>query len=194
MDSTDQKGESIVNDKTLQIRPIEARDLDRIWELIYKDETPEWKRWDAPYFEHWAIPYETYRQEADGHVGREDMWVIEAEGTVYGTVSSYYEDAGEEWLEVGIILHQADRWNHGLGTRALTLWVNHLFTTRSTVRVGLTTWSGNERMMRVAEKVGMQLEGRIRRVRVVDGVRYDSIRMGMLREEWEQRQKRNVSI
>lgn len=49
-------------------------------------------------------------------------------------------------------------------------------------------------MMRVAEKVGMQLEGRIRRVRVVDGVRYDSIRMGMLREEWEQRQKRNVSI
>jgi RimJ/RimL family protein N-acetyltransferase len=39
-------------------------------------------------------------------------------------------------------------------------------------------------MMRVAEKVGMQLEGRIRQVRVVNAKRYDSIRMGMLREEW----------
>ncbi len=38
--------------------------------------------------------------------------------------------------------------------------------------------------MKVAEKVGMRLEGRIRQVRVVDDVRYDSIRMGMLREEW----------
>lgn len=38
--------------------------------------------------------------------------------------------------------------------------------------------------MKVAEKIGMRLEGRIRQVRVVDDVRYDSIRMGVLREEW----------
>ena len=52
------------------------------------------------------------------------------------------------------------------------------------VRVGLTTWSGNERMIRVAEKLGMQMEARIRKVRYYDGHYYDSIRMGILREEW----------
>lgn len=174
----------MVRDGELLIRPIEARDLDRLWELMYKDEAPEFKNWDAPYFEHRAQSYEAYYPGADKHIGRDDMWVIEVDGTVDGTVSFYYEDAGKEWLEVGIILHQADRWNRGIGTRALKLWINHLFQTLPTVRIGLTTWSGNERMMKVAEKVGMQLEGRIRQVRVVDDVRYDSIRMGMLREEW----------
>lgn len=174
----------MVRDEELVIRPIETYDLDRLWELMYKDATPEFKKWDAPYFEHRAQPYDVYREGADEHIGRDDMWVIEVDGTVYGTVSFYYEDAGQNWLEVGIILHQADRWNRGIGTRALRLWISHLFETLPTVRVGLTTWSGNERMMKVAEKVGMRLEGRIRQVRVVDDVRYDSIRMGMLREEW----------
>lgn len=174
----------MVRDEELVIRPIQRSDLNRLWELIYKDEAPEWKQWDAPYFEHRAQPYEVYRKGADEHIGRDDMWVIEVDGTVYGTVSFYYEDAGQNWLEVGIILHQADRWNRGIGTRALKLWVGHLFQTLPTVRVGLTTWSGNERMMKVAEKVGMRLEGRIRNVRVVDDVRYDSIRMGVLRKEW----------
>ena len=174
----------MIRDEALVIRPIEVRDLDRLWELMYKDEAPEFKKWDAPYFEHRAQTYEVYRESADEHVGRDDMWVIEVDGTVYGTVSFYYEDAGQNWLEVGIILHQADRWNQGIGTRALKLGVTHLFETLPTVRVGLTTWSGNERMMKVATKGGMQLEGRIRQVRVVDDVRYDSIRMGMLREEW----------
>lgn len=171
-------------DNEVVIRPIEKQDLVRLWELIYRDAAPEWKQWDAPYFEHKAMSYEAFQRIEQTLIQKEDMWVIEVDGIVYGTVSYYFEDAGREWLEMGIILHQSDRWNRGVGTRALRLWTEHLFETLSVVRVGLTTWSGNERMMRVAEKVGMQLEGRIRQVRVVNEKRYDSIRMGMLREEW----------
>lgn len=47
-------------------------------------------------------------------------------------------------------------------------------------------WSGNERMIRVGEKLGMQIEARIRKVRYHEGFYYDSIRMGILREEWEE--------
>ena len=39
----------------------------------------------------------------------------------------------------------------------------------------------NERMMKVAEKLGMQLEGRLRKCRFYNNT-YDSIRMGLLRE------------
>ncbi|MGR5874749.1 hypothetical protein ACT7DH_14305 [Bacillus pacificus] len=41
-------------------------------------------------------------------------------------------------------------------------------------------------MMKVAEKIGMTLEGRMRKCRCAITERYyDSIRMGMIREEWE---------
>jgi RimJ/RimL family protein N-acetyltransferase len=40
-------------------------------------------------------------------------------------------------------------------------------------------------MIRVGEKLGMTMEARIRKVRYYEGVYYDSIRMGILREEWE---------
>ena len=41
-------------------------------------------------------------------------------------------------------------------------------------------------MIRAAEKLGMQMEARIRKVRFYEGEYYDSIRMGILREEWQQ--------
>jgi RimJ/RimL family protein N-acetyltransferase len=39
-------------------------------------------------------------------------------------------------------------------------------------------------MMKAAEKVGLQLEGRMRKCRYYNGEYFDSIRMGVLREEW----------
>ena len=112
----------------LVIRPIMEQDLPILWSLIYKEEFPEWKKWDAPYFEHKQIPY---------------------------------------------------------GTKALRLWTNHLFNTLPLVRVGFTTWSGNERMICLGEKLGMTMEARLRKCRYYNGRYYDSIRMGLLREEWE---------
>ena len=38
-------------DKDLKIRPVTTEDLYALWELTCKEESPEWKKWDAPYFE-----------------------------------------------------------------------------------------------------------------------------------------------
>ncbi|MGO1990053.1 GNAT family N-acetyltransferase, partial [Mammaliicoccus vitulinus] len=51
-------------------------------------------------------------------------------------------------------------------------------------RIGISTWSGNIRMIKVASKTGMIEEARIRKGRVVEGEFYDAIQMGILREEW----------
>ncbi len=40
--------------------------------------------------------------------------------------------------------------------------------------------------VKVGEKLGMTMEARIRKTRLYNGVFYDSIRMGLLREEWEE--------
>ncbi|WP_269136036.1 GNAT family N-acetyltransferase [Sporosarcina cyprini] len=170
---------------TITIRPIKEDDLHRLWEMSFKDKDPEWKQWDAPYYPHEPIPYEKFLERKDKIVAQDDFWGIEAEGKLIGMVSYYWEHKPSLWLEIGVVIYEPAYWSGGYGTKALTMWIEHLFTTMPLVRVGLTTWSGNERMIRVAEKLGMTMEARIRKVRYWNGVYYDSIRMGMLREEWE---------
>lgn len=173
-------------DQDLSIRPVEKRDLLRLWELVYKEDKPEWKKWDAPYFPHNSISYEQFMKEtAESWIGKEGFWTVVVDDVVRGIVSYYFEDDQHKWLEIGIVLHESGSWNKGIGTRALKLGLPHVFKTIPVQRVGLTTWSGNERMMRVGEKIGMQLEGRIRKVRFYNETYYDSIRMGILREEFE---------
>lgn len=113
--------------------------------------------------------------------------VIEVSGECIGTVSYYWEHEPSKWLETGIILYESVSWGRGIGTRAMRMWTSHLFNTMPLVRAGFTTWSGNERMIKVGEKLGMQMEARIRKVRYYNNHYYDSIRMGVLREEWEDR-------
>jgi RimJ/RimL family protein N-acetyltransferase len=168
----------------LTIRLITDEDMPKLWELIYKEESPEWKKWDAPYFEHKHVPFEQFMEHKGEYVNSESRWAIEVNQEVIGTVSYYWEHKPSNWLEMGIVIYNPKFWSGGYGSRALRLWINHLFTTMPLVRVGYTTWSGNERMIKVGEKFGMTMEARLRKCRYYNGEYYDSIRMGLLREEW----------
>lgn len=176
----------LYNDLLLRIRPINEEDLSTLWTLMYKESSPEWKKWDAPYFEHKAITFEDYLKTKDTVVNQENKWIIDVDGKIIGTVSYYWEHKPSNWLEMGIGIYDPQYWSGGFGTRALKLWINHLFNTLPLVRVGYTTWSGNHRMIKVGEKLGMTMEARLRKCRFYDGTYYDSIRMGILREEWNE--------
>jgi RimJ/RimL family protein N-acetyltransferase len=89
--------------------------------------------------------------------------------------------------QAGIDIAEDSLWNQGLGTEAFGLWTDYLFETYNLTRLGYSTWSGNPRMIRVGEKLGFVLEGRIRRGCEVRGQFYDRIKMGLLREEWQAR-------
>lgn len=104
---------------------------------------------------------------------------------VIGTVSYYWEHEPSKWLEMGISIYQSDNWGKGIGTNVMRMWIDHLFNTLDIVRVGYTTWSGNKGMIKIGERLGMTMEARIRKVRYYNGTYYDSIRMGLLREEWQ---------
>jgi RimJ/RimL family protein N-acetyltransferase len=157
-----------------------------LWEFIYGDLNPEWKEWDAPYFilepvslEAWESVQIKKLQEVNP-----SRLIIETAGIVIGMVTYYWEHKPSRWLECGIVIYRPEYWNGGYGTEALKLWINHVFESINIPRVGITTWSGNKRMMKAAEKVGLQLEGRMRKCRYYNGEYYDSIRMGVLKEEW----------
>ncbi|MGI8314105.1 GNAT family N-acetyltransferase [Halobacillus mangrovi] len=181
---------TVLQNETLKLRSIEEKDIPVLYNLIYGNGEPEWKKWDAPYYPLEPHTLDSYRSHE--HARKERLTVdepdsrllIEVDGQIIGTVTYYWEHKPSLWLEVGIGIYDPACWNGGYGTQALTLWVDYLFRNLPIARVGLTTWSKNERMMKVGQKLGMKLEGRMRKCRIYEGEYYDSIRYGILREEW----------
>ena len=171
---------------TVMIRPLQRLEAHRFWTLAYSDPEAEWTKFNGPYFQD-VLP-----TEAEFMATVEARWlneplrqVITLNHELVGSVSAYYEDdALHRWLEVGIVIYKTDLWGQHVGRLALTQWVAHLFETFDLPHIGFTTWSGNPRMMHLGEAVGMQLEGRIRQVRYWQGQYYDSMKYGVLREEW----------
>ncbi len=105
-----------------------------------------------------------------------------------GTVSWYWQSIETNWRSIGIAVFDEGYWGKGIGYEALDLWISYLFQQDpSLVRLDLRTWSGNHGMMKLGKKLGFKEEARFRMARIVDGEYYDSIGMGILREEWEHR-------
>ncbi|KRL41213.1 GNAT family N-acetyltransferase [Lacticaseibacillus manihotivorans] len=173
---------------SVAIRPLQAKEGHQFWQLAYSDPKAEWIKFNGPYFRD-VLP-----TEAEFMRTLEDRWlkdplrqVITLNNELVGSMSAYYEDGSlKRWLDVGIVVYKTDLWGQHIGRKALTQWVAHLFETFDLPHIGFTTWSGNPRMMRLGEAVGMQLEGRIRQVRYWQGQYYDSMKYGVLREEWTQ--------
>lgn len=125
---------------------------------------------------------------------KQSVWGIFIDQEPIGILTQHWENEKTRWLEVGIVIYAPHYWNGGYGTRALKLWIDRIFkTTDQLEHIGLTTWSGNHRMMRAAEKIGMMKEAQIRKVRYWQGYYYDSVKYGILREEWLEYTKRSSS-
>jgi RimJ/RimL family protein N-acetyltransferase len=105
-------------------------------------------------------------------------------GRPVGTVTRYWVDERTEWLEVGVGIYEARSWGKRYGTEALALWVDYLFESLPVRRIGLRTWEGNPRMMRLARRLGFTEEARFREAYVAGGRAYDRMAFGLLRREW----------
>jgi RimJ/RimL family protein N-acetyltransferase len=177
----------ILSGEQVKLCKIREQDLDTWWGLIYNDEHPEWKKWDAPYYPLRRESLDKFKEQMTNllHQGYDRKYLIKADDEIIGMVTYYWEHESSQWLEIGIVIYLPEFWNGGYGTDALKVWIAHLFETFPIPRIGFTTWSGNSRMLTVGKKLGMVEEARIRKCRLYNGKYYDSIKMGLLREEWE---------
>ena len=106
-------------------------------------------------------------------------------GELIGEVNWYWKSEETLWMEVGVAIFNERYWGKGIGAAALTMWIDEIFTKRpELVRIGLSTWSGNLRMMKLAEKLGLKQEAIYRKARIVAGQYYDSVSFGILKEDW----------
>lgn len=169
------------------IRRLTQEDLTVLWKTGFTETKPEWKKWDAPYFDDYRpMTYDLFEQQLSDWLLSDRITGIFHQDVLIGIASRNWENQATRWLEIGIVIYQPQHWNGGHGASALHSWITQTFADIPQIQhIGLTTWSGNSRMMALAEKLGMQQEARIRQVRYWQGTYYDSMKYGVLRDEWE---------
>ena len=178
----------VIGRKIELTEPTEAQ-LDELYYWRFEEKQQEAKKWNGPYIPETWLSRGEHRKK---WVGEEDITsgvpaslIITASGKTIGYVGAYWIDKNTDWLETGIVIYDTDYWNGGYGSEAYRLWIGFLFEYTDLHRLGMSTWSGNERMRKVAERLGMKEEARVRKARKVDGQYFDAMKMGILREEWD---------
>jgi RimJ/RimL family protein N-acetyltransferase len=95
---------------------------------------------------------------------------------------------------VGLGIGETEYWGKGYGTDAMSILLRFAFAEINLRRVTLTVFEYNPRAIRVYEKAGFCHEGRLRKVLNREGRRWDVLYMGVLREEWMERNTTASSI
>jgi RimJ/RimL family protein N-acetyltransferase len=182
----------IATGKKVILRDCIPSDVDR-W--IHWRTRGEWRKFDAP----WETFRDSLEPEKEAELREKFLescgvelpmprpmaMIATPEGQPLGWHNRYRRGDNPHECYVGIGIREDGWWDKGIGTESLWLWVDHQFAHSEFHRIGLTTWSFNPRMMRVAEKVGFVHEGTLREVRECDGRFHDCMEYGMLRSEWE---------
>lgn len=176
-----------IKGRKVVLKKAESKDIDELYFWKYEEELQVAKQWNGPYITEDRITKMEYRREWSEQLFQDvpaSLVIIAGEKAI-GYVGAYWVDKNTDWAETGIVIYDKDFWNGGYGSEAYSLWIDFLFRTTHLHRLGMSTWSGNIRMMKVAEKLGMKEEARVREARKVDGTYFDAIKMGMLRKEWQ---------
>ena len=160
-----------------------------IWRWLYGEENPEWRLWDGPYFlnKPQPMPWQEYQQRLASNPpqANPDRRIIALNDKCIGMVTRSEEDpAGGDWWELGIVIYDPQHWGGGLGGQALQLWTEATFSQTDAHVITLTTWSGNQRMIAAALRVGFRECARIPEARLWQGQRWDSVKLAVLRREW----------
>lgn len=106
-------------------------------------------------------------------------------GNVIGTVN-FTKEIEKDILEIGYVLHPA-WWGKGLMPEAVSALIQYGFQNYNLRKIELVTYDYNKQSQRVAEKLGFQLEARLRQRKQVENTYHDQLIFGLLKKEWEKR-------
>lgn len=156
----------------------------------------EWALWDAPWEMEVELPKFNsvkYRAEQLKRINRPPegiRWGFEldtAGGTHIGSVSSYLINENWDWIPLkdvlpgqivyrtlGIEICDSRYWSRSLGTQAMAAFIQY-YLENGIQNLCLQTWSGNDRMIRCALRLGFKECHREIRNREVCGGLYDGL-------------------
>ena len=142
------------------------------------------------------VPQPYTRRDAEEFVARQILrswdtnpgWAIVMEGRVVGSIALRV-DVTHETAELAYAISR-DNWGKGLMPEAARAVLEWGFTEFSLAKVYATADLRNQRSWRVMKKLGMTREGVLRCHRKGRGERVDEVYYGLLRGEWEERNRK----
>ena len=183
----------------IKYRDIVLRDMtesDIADEIRWYTEETAWTRWDAP----WELEEEVKNFDAEACKKerlaflakekpeiRTSMELCTESGVHIGSVAAYYIDESCNWLPrkditpekrkfrtLGLDLCESGFWGKGLGKQALAAWILY-FQKCGEQELYVQTWSGNERMLKAAKRLGFTVCCRKAGIREIRNARYDGL-------------------
>ncbi len=106
-----------------------------------------------------------------------------------GTAKLAHFNWVSRFAEFGRVIGEKDARGKGFGTEIIKLILDYCFQTLNLNKVVAGTHAGNIAALKTYEKFGFKVEGTIRQAWYRNGKMVDTIRVGLLREEWEAHRK-----
>lgn len=165
----------------IHLKKFEEKDLSKIKE--WYTTLTEWKLWDAPWEK---IEYNEQKQRLFRTQRTENLPCFEYE-IIYdekhvGWISAYYMTNDFKYngllktnnIAIGIDLPDTTIRGKEIGTIAINKYLKY-FKKLGYSKIYTQTWSGNTRMIHVAEKIGFKEINRFKNLRFVNGKNYDAL-------------------
>ena len=175
------------------IRELEMKDLEDY--LYWNNPSREFQKYNGPYYEKGSEEeLKEYIEELKAQLAKGEKNVLVNKkiiadrdtDEIIGQVNWYWKSEETLWMEIGVVIFNENYWGQGLGYKAMRMWIDETFDQNpKLIRVGISTWSGNKRMIKLAEKLGLKKEAVYRKARIVEGLYYDAVSYGILKEEWK---------
>lgn len=144
-----------------------------------------WLPQSAETVKEWARQESTRPPDGDGF-----RFLIEtADGEVVGDLTAHHCDprVGSFWY--GVTIRREHRRN-GYAAEAIFLVLRYYFRELRYQKVTVGVYSFNEASMRLHEKLGFQIEGRLRRTAFAAGEHHDEVLYGLTAEEFDELEQR----
>lgn len=176
-----EKNEIILTEGDITLRPLVMEDAQDMFEYCSLDEIADGMTWDAHESVEdtkWFIDYTLNRLEGSNDV----FFAIEVDGKMVGSTSLLYVDNRHHVAELGYMLNPAFA-GRGIVTRAVKLIMNHGFNTMEMNRIQARCFIENTGSENVMKRVGMELEGILRKRMFVKGQYHDMKLYSVLKED-----------
>lgn len=108
--------------------------------------------------------------------------VLKSTGSIIGTGMIFNFDQEAKHAEIGYVLHK-NFWGRGYGTEAVNLMSNFIFESLNLHKIHARVVDANIASIRVLERNGFKLEGRLKDYYFIEGMYYDGLFFGKLQSK-----------
>ena len=174
-----------IRGEQVYLRPAERTDLDAFVRWFADAETTRYLGIRAPFSRAMEDRWFDSMIEEQGKKSYHFVICLLADDRAIGTAGFHHVNYEDGHASFGISIGEKAEWDKGYGTDALRAICDFGFGQLRLERIELDVYEPNKRAQRSYEKAGFVTEGTLRNAHFSNGKHHDTLRMSLLREEWE---------